>query len=82
MPPVDLGLLAQKGSLFVTRPTLMTYTATPEMLQASANAFFDIVGSGKVKINQPQAFALDEAAEAHRALESRKTTGSLILKPD
>ena len=77
MPP---GLLAQKGSLFLTRPTLYHYIATREELDRSAGELFEIVSSGKVRIDIGQTFALKDAAEAHRALESRRTTGSTILK--
>ena len=82
--PVDsfnLGLLAQKGSLFLTRPTLMTYTAKREDLVASANDLFQVVGSGKVKIEINQRYDLKDAAQAHKDLEARKTTGSTILIP-
>ncbi|MCP5151268.1 MAG: quinone oxidoreductase [Chromatiales bacterium] len=78
---VDLGILAGKGSLYVTRPTLMTYTATKEDLRASARALFDVVTSGAVKIEIKQTFPLAEAAEAHRALEGRRTTGSTVFLP-
>ena len=76
MPP---NLLAQKGSLFLTRPTLFNYTATREELQASADALFDMVGSGKVKVEVKQRFPLRDAADAHRALETRQTSGSTVL---
>ena len=76
MPP---NLLAQKGSLYLTRPTLFHYIATREQLEQSAGELFDIVSSGKVKIEVKQRFALKDAAEAHRQLEARKTTGSTIL---
>ena len=72
-------LLAQKGSLFLTRPTLYDYTLDRADLERSANALFDVVASGKVKIEVGQRFALRDAAEAHRALEARQTTGSTIL---
>jgi len=81
IPPVDLGIFAQKGSLYVTRPTLVTHTATRENLLSSANELFEVVASGAVKILVNQRFPLREAAEAHRALEGRKTTGSTILLP-
>jgi NADPH2:quinone reductase len=81
IPPVDLGIFAQKGSLYVTRPTLVTHTATRENLLNSANELFEVVASGAVKILVNQRFPLREAAEAHRALETRKTTGSTILLP-
>jgi NADPH2:quinone reductase len=79
VPPFDLGLLAAKGSLYVTRPTLMTYTAKREDLEATANDLFDVVKSGKVKIEINQTYALKDAAQAHRDLEGRKTTGSTVF---
>ncbi len=75
------GVLAAKGSLYLTRPSLVTYTATRKELEASAKALFTIVKSGKVKIEINQTYALKDAAKAHRDLESRKTTGSTILIP-
>ena len=77
--PIAPGLLAQKGSLFLTRPTLFHYIATREELDRSAGELFQMVSSGKVRIDIGQTFALKDAAEAHRALESRRTTGSTIL---
>lgn len=77
--PFAPAILAQKGSLFLTRPTLFTYIADPVELQASAADLFAIVESGKVRIEIGQRFALADAAEAHRALEARETTGSTIL---
>src|SRR5918995_1444520 len=79
--PVDLGILSQKGSLYVTRPTLMTYTADRADLVATAKELFEVVQSGAVRILINQRFPLREAAEAHRALESRRTTGSTLLLP-
>jgi NADPH:quinone reductase len=79
--PVDLGLLAAKGSLFVTRPTLDTYVTAREDLVATADELFDIVGRGVVKVEINQTYPLREAAQAHRDLEARKTTGSTILLP-
>ena len=79
--PLNLGLLAQKGSLFVTRPTLNTYAAKREDLVAGANDLFDVVKSGKVRIEIAQRYPLKDAAQAHRDLEARKTTGSTILLP-
>ena len=76
MPP---NVLAQKGSLYLTRPTLYNYTATRAELEQSAAELFDVVSSGKVKIEIKQRFPLKDAAEAHRQLEARKTTGSTIL---
>ncbi len=75
----DLGVLAAKGSLYVTRPTLNTYTAKREDLVATANDLFAVVKAGGVKIAVNQTFALKDAAEAHRALEGRKTTGSTVF---
>jgi NADPH2:quinone reductase len=75
----DLGVLAAKGSLYVTRPTLNTYTAKRDDLVATANGLFEVVRSGGVKIAVNQTFALKDAADAHRALESRKTTGSTVF---
>jgi NADPH2:quinone reductase len=77
----DIGILAAKGSLYLTRPTLATYTAKREDLEARAAALFDVVQKGAVKINVNQRFALKDAAEAHRVLEARKTTGSTVLLP-
>ena len=73
------AMLAQKGSLYLTRPTLYDYIATRAELEASSAALFDVVRAGKVKIEIGQRFALRDAAEAHRALESRRTTGSTVL---
>lgn len=78
---VDLGILAAKGSLFVTRPTLAYYTAGREALQAAADDFFAVLQSGDVTIAEPTVYSLDQAVAAHEALESRATTGSLILRP-
>ena len=77
--PIAPALLAQKGSLFLTRPTLFSYIATREELEQSAAELFDMVRSGKVKVEVGQRFALKDAAEAHRQLEARKTTGSTVL---
>ncbi len=81
VPPVDLGVLSAKGSLFVTRPTLATYTAKPADLAMTAEDLFGVVASGAVKIRVNQTFALQDAAAAHEALEARKTTGSTVLTP-
>jgi len=81
VPPVNLGILSTKGSLYVTRPTLATYIATRADLVARANALFDIVQSGKVKIETTGKYKLADAAKSHTDLESRKTTGSVILVP-
>ena len=75
------GVLAAKGSLFLTRPTLITYTATREDLVKAANELFAIVKSGKVKIAINQTYPLKDAAQAMSDLEARKTTGSTVLIP-
>jgi NADPH2:quinone reductase len=77
----DLGLLAAKGSLYATRPTLFSYVAGREDLVESANALFDVVARGIVTISVNQTYPLAAAAEAHRDLEARKTTGSTVLLP-
>ena len=81
VPPISPLVLAQKGSLFLTRPTLGNYVATPELLDETANDLFDVIKQGAVKIAAPTRYALAEAAQAHRDLEERKTTGSLVLAP-
>jgi NADPH:quinone reductase len=81
VPPVDLLLLSQKGALFVTRPTLMHYTAKRADLAALGGELFDMVGSGQVRVEINQTYALKDAAQAHRDLEARQTTGSTILLP-
>ena len=81
VPPFSIGTLAQKGSLFLTRPTLGTYTATSEDLAKAARDLFSVVKSGKVKISINQTYALKDAAQAHQDLEARKTTGSSVLIP-
>lgn len=79
--PFNLGLLAQKGSLYITRQTLATYTANRADLVATANDLFEVVRAGAVRIEVNQTFPLNDAADAHRALEGRKTTGSTVLVP-
>ncbi|MDO9074452.1 MAG: quinone oxidoreductase [Rubrivivax sp.] len=81
VPPFAPGALGPKGSLYLTRQTLFSHIATRESTQAMADDLFDVVGSGAVKIRIDQRFPLAQAAEAHRALEARKTTGSTILLP-
>ena len=81
VPPFDLGILAPKGSLYVTRPTLMTYTAKRDDLTGMAAELFRMVLDGKVKIEVGQTYALKDAASAHRDLEARRTTGSTVLLP-
>lgn len=79
--PVNIGILAQKGSLFLTRPTLVNYTAAREDLLTAARDLFAVVKKGAVKIAVNQRYPLREAAQAHRDLEARKTTGSTVLLP-
>ncbi len=81
VPPMDLLLLSQKGSLFVTRPTLMSYTAKRADLVALGSELFDVVAAGKVRIEVNQSYALKDARQAHLDLEARLTTGSTILLP-
>jgi NADPH2:quinone reductase len=77
--PFDVNILAGKGSLYLTRPTLNTYAAKRDDLVAMAKELFDVVGSGAVKIAVNQTYALKDAAQAHRDLEGRKTTGSTVF---
>ena len=81
VPPVDIGVLAAKGSLYLTRPSLATYVAKRADLETTAADLFDVVQKGAVKIEVNQTFRLSDAAAAHIALESRKTTGSTVLVP-
>ncbi len=81
VPPVDVALLAQKGSLFLTRPTLFSYTAKRDDLLRMARDLFDVVVSGTVKIEVNQTYALADAARAQQDLEARRTTGSTVLLP-
>ncbi len=81
IPPLDIGILAAKGSLFLTRPSLMAYTAKREDLLAHAHDLFAVVEKGEVKIQVKQSYPLMNAAQAHSDLEGRKTTGSTILIP-
>jgi NADPH:quinone reductase len=81
VPPFELGVLAQKGSLYVTRPTLNTYAAKRADLEASAAELFDVIRRGAVKVEIGGRYPLAEAARAHRDLEARRTTGSLVLLP-
>ncbi|MBK7457138.1 MAG: quinone oxidoreductase [Betaproteobacteria bacterium] len=81
VPPFAPGMLAAKGSLYLTRQTLFTHIATRESTQAMANELFEVVGSGRVKIRIDQRYPLADAAQAHRDLEARKTTGSTVLLP-
>jgi NADPH:quinone reductase len=81
VPPFEPILLSKKGSLFLTRPTLFHYTSTPEDLAWASGDLFEVVGSGAVRIEINQTYALKDAAQAHRDLEGRKTTGSSVLLP-
>jgi NADPH2:quinone reductase len=80
-PAIAPAMLSQKGSLFLTRPTLFSYTRTAAMLDETAADLFDVLTSGAVKIAPPTRYKLADAAQAHRDLEARKTTGSLVLIP-
>ena len=81
VPPLDLSRLAAGGSLFLTRPSMAHYLATRDELVQSASRLFDLVGRGAVRIDVGQTYALRDAAQAHRDLEGRKTTGSTVLLP-
>jgi NADPH2:quinone reductase len=81
VPPFDLQILSANGSLYATRPTVMTYVARREDLLANANELFEVVSKGAVKIAASRTYPLREAAQAHRNLEARKTTGSAVLIP-
>jgi NADPH2:quinone reductase len=81
IPPFNIGILSQKGSLFLTRPTLFTYIAKRDDLVQSANALFDVVSSGAVSIEVNQHYPLADAGKAHSDLEARRTTGATVLVP-
>jgi NADPH2:quinone reductase len=81
VPPFNLMLLAQKGSLYATRPTLVNFATDRASLGAMASELFGMVQSGKIKVEIPQTFPLAQAADAHRALQGRQTTGSTLLLP-
>ena len=81
VPPLDVRQLAAKGSLFLTRPTVFTYVATHEALQAAATDVFEALRTGALRPRPPRTWPLAEAAAAHRALEARQTTGSVVLLP-
>lgn len=81
IPPFDLNILAQKGSLFATRPTLLNYVAKRDALERTAQELFDVVASGVVKIEINQTYALKDVRKAHEDLEGRKTTGASIILP-
>jgi NADPH2:quinone reductase len=79
VPPFDPIILTQKGSLYLTRPSLGAYIATPQELQKRAAAVFNMIQSGKLKLRIEHTYPLIEAQQAHRDLEGRKTTGKLLL---
>jgi NADPH2:quinone reductase len=81
LPPVDAQLLSAKGSLFMTRPTLGTYIHDTADLHAGAAELFDVIASGGVRVAVNHRWPLAQAAEAHRALEGRRTTGATVLLP-
>ena len=81
VPPVNIGTLAAKGSLYVTRPTLFTHTATLESTQAMGDELFAVVGSGQVKLRIAKRYSLGDVTQAHRDLEARLLTGSAVLLP-
>ena len=81
VPPVNIGILATKGSLYVTRPTLVTHIVSRADLVERSNALFEVVKSGKVRVEPTKRYKLADAQAAHRDLEARKTTGSVILVP-
>jgi len=81
VPPFDLIKLSQKGSLYITRPTLGHYTVTREELEWRAGDVLGMIGRGELKLRIHKVYPLAEAAQAHRDLEGRKTTGKLLLKP-
>ena len=81
IPPFDLAILNQKGSLFATRPSLFGYVSRRGDLLETARDLFDVLGSGIVKLAEPETYPLAQAADAQRALEGRLTTGSVVLIP-
>jgi NADPH2:quinone reductase len=81
VPPFDLIALSVKGSLYVTRPTLVHYSSTGEELMARSSAVFGMITSGKLKLRIEHTYPLAQAEQAHRDLEGRKTTGKLLLIP-
>jgi NADPH2:quinone reductase len=81
VPPFNIGILAQKGSLFLTRPTLGNYIATREQLDTAARDLFSVIKKGAVKLKINQTYPLREAAQAHIDLQNRKTTGQTVLLP-
>ncbi len=82
VPPFEIGILSQKGSLYATRPSLMTYIAAPQALPANAADVIDMVRLGRVKIRVTKTYPMADAAQAHRDLEGRATAGSIVLLAD
>jgi NADPH2:quinone reductase len=81
VPPFDIGILSRKGSLYLTRPTLATYTATREDLEATARDVFEVIRNGTVKVEVRHRYPLSEAAQVHRDLEGRRTVGPIVMLP-
>jgi NADPH:quinone reductase len=81
VPPFDIGILSQKGSLYLTRPTLATYTASRADLEATARELFDVIREGKVRVEVRHTYPLADAERAHRDLEDRRTVGSIVMIP-
>ena len=79
--PFDIGILAHKSSLYLTRPSLASYTATRDDLEASAKEVFDVIREGKVKVEIRHTYPLAEAEQVHRDLEGRRTVGSIVMVP-
>ena len=79
--PLEVATLAPKGSLYVQRPTLMTYTRTPELLRERAGEVFELIADGKLHVRIGARYPLDQATQAHEDLEARRTTGKLLLIP-
>jgi NADPH2:quinone reductase len=81
VPPLDIGILSQKGSLYLTRPTLATYTASRADLEATAREVFDVIREGKVKVEVRHVYPLADTQQVHRDLEGRRTVGSIVMVP-
>jgi NADPH:quinone reductase len=81
VPPFDIGILSQKGSLYLTRPTLAAYTASRAELEATAKDVFEVIREGKVKVEVRHRYQLADAAQVHRDLQGRKTVGSIVMTP-
>jgi NADPH2:quinone reductase len=81
VPPIDIGMLGMKGSLFLTRPSVFAYTSKRSDLEQGATELFEVIRSGKIKIEVRATYALEDAAQCHRDLQARQTTGSIVLLP-